>query len=144
MSHPGVARLPRLWSSLISLAALFNIFLPGLLRAQVSTTGKITGVVTDPSGAAVSNATVAVKSPALMADRTSPAQADGSYLFDLLPPGTYELITSAQGFQTLLQTGIVLNAGFTATVNSRLQLGQVQQTISCQQPWRCATGTPRR
>lgn len=65
-----------------------------------------------------------------MADRTSPAQADGSYLFDLLPPGTYELITTAQGFQSLRQTGIVITAGFTATVNSHLQIGQVQQTVT--------------
>jgi hypothetical protein len=66
----------------------------------------------------------------MMADRTSPAQADGSYLFDLLPPGTYELITTAQGFQSLRQTGIVITAGFTATVNSHLQIGQVQQTVT--------------
>jgi len=65
-----------------------------------------------------------------MADRTQSAQADGSYLFDLLPPGTYEMTVSAQGFQTLRQTGIVINAGFTGTVNSRLQVGQVQQTVT--------------
>ena len=78
----------------------------------------------------MATASVTVKGPALMADRTSPAQADGSYLFDLLPPGTYELITTAQGFQSLRQTGIVITAGFTATVNSHLQVGQVQQTVT--------------
>lgn len=78
----------------------------------------------------MATASVTVKGPALMADRTSPAQADGSYLFDLLPPGTYELITTAQGFQSLRQTGIVITAGFTATVNSHLQIGQVQQTVT--------------
>jgi hypothetical protein len=130
MSYACVARLLRLWTGLISLAALLSIFLPGVLQAQVSTTGKITGVVTDPTGAAVSNATVAVKGPALMADRTTLVQSDGSYLFDLLPPGTYELTASVSGFQTLRQTGIRIAAGFTATVNSKLQVGQVQQTVT--------------
>jgi hypothetical protein len=55
---------------------------------QVSTTGKITGVVTDSSGAAVPNAPVTVKGSALMANRTANTQLDGSYLFDLLPPVT--------------------------------------------------------
>ena len=100
----------------IFLTVLFAVACLSLVQAQVSTTGKIAGVVTDASGASVASASITVKGSALMADRTSPAQADGSYLFDLLPPGTYEMTTSAQGFQTLRQTGIVINAGFTATI----------------------------
>ncbi len=118
------------WFRLISVAALATFIFCSFVSAQVSTTGKITGIVTDASGAALATASITVKSSALMADRTSPAQADGSYLFDLLPPGTYEMTTSAQGFQTLRQTGIVINAGFTATVNSHLQVGQVQETVT--------------
>jgi len=99
------------------------------LRAQVSTTGKIAGTVTDPSGAAVPNVTVSVKSGALLAPRSTRTQEDGSYLFDLLPPGTYELAAAAPGFNTSTQTGIVLTAGFTATVNSRLKVGDVSEVV---------------
>ena len=63
-------------------------FLPAIISAQVSITGKITGVVTDPSGAAVPNATVTVKSTALMTPRTKARKRTGAYLFDLLAPGT--------------------------------------------------------
>jgi hypothetical protein len=129
MTRVYLSGTTRVWFR-ISLTVLFAVACLSLLQAQVSTTGKITGVVTDASGASVANASITVKGSALMAERTSPAQADGSYLFDLLPPGTYELTTSAQGFQTLRQTGIVLNAGFTATVNSRLKVGQVQETVT--------------
>jgi outer membrane receptor protein involved in Fe transport len=128
-----MSRIPGLalsWFRLFAFAVLATLVFCISLTAQVSTTGKIAGVVTDASGAALATASITVKGPALMADRTSPAQGDGSYLFDLLPPGTYELITTARGFQTLRQTGIVINAGFTATVNSRLQVGQVQQTVT--------------
>jgi Carboxypeptidase regulatory-like domain/TonB dependent receptor len=103
--------------------------LPAIITAQIAITGKITGVVTDSSGSAVPNATVTVKSTALMAPRTITTGADGSYLFDLLSPGTYEVTVTAAGFRTVNQTGIVLTAGFTATVNSKLQIGEVTQTV---------------
>src|SRR5262245_59033873 len=90
-----------------------------LVCAQVSTTGKITGTVTDASGAAVVGATVEVKSTALMQSRSAQTAADGSFLFDLLPPGAYQVLVSAKGFQSLQQTGVQISAGFTATVNPR-------------------------
>src|SRR5690349_22935802 len=67
--------------------------------SQVATTGKITGVVIDSSGAAVVNATVTVKSDSLMSTRSITSQTDGSYLFDLLPPGTYDVTVTAKGFR---------------------------------------------
>jgi Carboxypeptidase regulatory-like domain/TonB dependent receptor len=100
--------------------------------AQVSTTGKIAGVVNDSSGAGVPTATVEVKGPALMVSRSTKTHADGSYLFDLLPPGTYTIIVSAGGFRTLQQPNIVISAGFTASVNSKLQVGQVQEVMVVQ------------
>src|SRR5579859_46631 len=108
---------------------LFASSLSAVISAQVAITGKITGVVTDSSGAAVPNATVTVKSSALMTPRTTNTSADGGYLFDLLSPGTYEVTVTASGFQTVNETGIVITAGFTATINSKLQVGQVTQTI---------------
>jgi hypothetical protein len=106
----------------------FLIFPPTLL-AQVSTTGKITGTVTDTSGAPVANAAVAVKSPALLAQRGAQSEADGSYLFDLLPPGTYEVVVTMPGFRTFNQTGVIITAGFTATIQPRLQVGEVAEVV---------------
>src|SRR4029077_15565474 len=107
---------------------LVSLF-PAILSAQVAVTGKITGVVTDSSGSAVPNATVTVKSAALMAPRTTNTGSDGGYLFDLLPPGAYEVTVSASGSKTSDETGMGINAGFTATVNAKLQVGEVTQTI---------------
>jgi len=96
---------------------------------QIATTGKIAGVVTDSSGAAVPDATVTVKSTALMAARTTKTGSDGAYLFDLLPLGSYELAVTSSGFKGFTETGIVLTAGFTATVNAKLQVGEVTQVV---------------
>jgi hypothetical protein len=99
------------------------------MMERVADTGKITGVVTDTSGAAVANATVTVKSSAQMAPRSIATSVDGAYLIDLLAPGTYEVTVTATGFQTFSETGVVLTAGFTATVNASLRVGQVSETV---------------
>jgi hypothetical protein len=114
----------------VSVLALFCLaFLPGTVTAQVAITGKITGVVTDSSGAAVPNAAVTVKSTALFTPKTTHTEADGSYLLDLLPLGTYEVSISAPGFRAVTQSGVVLTAGFTATVSVKLAVGEVTQVI---------------
>ena len=116
-------------AKLRSLLVVLVMLIPALALGQIAITGKITGVVTDASGAAVPNATVTVKSSALMAARTTSSGADGSYLFDLLPPGTYEVTVTGSGFKGFSETGVVLTAGFTATVNAKLQVGQVTETV---------------
>src|SRR5215469_4173373 len=115
--------------SIFVLVALMVGFIPSLMFGQVATTGKIAGVVTDASGAAVPDSTVTVKSTALMAERTTTTGADGAYLFDLLPLGTYEVNVTRKGFKGVTETGIVLTAGFTATVNAKLEVGEVTQVV---------------
>src|SRR5215475_7101825 len=117
-------------SKRLILLSLVLLLLPALLTAQVSTTGKIAGIVIDPSDAGVVAVTITVKSPALLAQRSMQTAADGSYLFDLLPPGTYELTVAAPGFRSYRETGIVITAGFTATINPKLAVGEVTQTIT--------------
>ena len=69
--------------------------LPG--RAQSPTTGQISGVVKDPSGAAVTGAAVSAKS-SNGTNRTESSGAEGRYIFALLPPGEYVVHVEAQGF----------------------------------------------
>jgi hypothetical protein len=131
MNRKHACAFAQFWLRLVAVA-LSTISAVVISAAQVSTTGKIVGVVSDSSGAAVTTATVTVKGGALMASRASHPQTDGSYLFDLIPPGTYVVIVQANGFQTLEQNNIVITAGFTATVNAKLMVGQVQQILSVQ------------
>jgi hypothetical protein len=113
------------------LAVAFLIsFLPMLALAQVAITGKITGVVTDPSGGLIPNATVTVTGAGLMISRSASTQSDGSYLFDLLPPATYKVSITANGFKTFVQNGVVITAGFTATVDGHMQVGAVSQEVT--------------
>lgn len=115
--------------SLVTFILMAFVFV-GTTSAQVAITGKITGVVTDSSGAAVPNAQVTAQSNSLMTPRVTTAKSDGGYLFDLLPPGTYQITVTAQGFEKFNETGIVITAGFTATVSPKLKIGEVQQTVN--------------
>ena len=97
--------------------------------AQVAITGKVAGTVTDSSGAAVPGARVTVQGSALMAPRVATTQADGSFLFDFVDIGAYDVMVSAKGFKTALEKSISITAGFSATLNITLTVGEVQETV---------------
>jgi hypothetical protein len=101
-----------------------------LLGASVSvaaqsqaTTGIIRGVVTDPNGAPVANATVALRETQTNFTRTLTTDAAGNFTGTLLPLGTYEATARAVGFAEAKRTGIPLGVG--ETVDLRLQLAAV-------------------
>jgi hypothetical protein len=81
--------------------------------------------VTDPSGAAVTNATVLVASAA---GQTSAAQGskDGGYEIKGLAPGKYTVKAVAQGFALYEQQGVTITAGHVQQLSISLQI-EVQQ-----------------
>lgn len=70
-------------------------------RAQSITTGDITGIVTDPSGAVVPNASVQLKNTDTGAAQQRTTNTQGVYRFQLLGPGNYTVTASAQVFKPL-------------------------------------------
>ena len=72
----------------------------GRLAAQTTTTGDITGVVTDPSGSIVPSATVTLKDETKGVTQESTTNAQGTYRFYLLTPGPYTISVTSAGFQT--------------------------------------------
>lgn len=97
--------------------------------AQVDIGGKVTGVVEDASGAAIVGAKVSLQGRALMSPRTSTTQPDGSYLFDFVPVGSYELLVRAPGFKSFEQKDVEVSSGFVATVPLRLQVAGDQEIL---------------
>jgi hypothetical protein len=68
-------------------------------RAQsLGVAGTVTGVVTDPNGAVVPNATVTISNPITGYTRTVNADADGNFRFNDVPPNNYHIAVSAAGF----------------------------------------------
>ena len=64
-----------------------------------STTGTISGRITDAQGLALPGVTVVVESPNLQGSRTTVSSQSGDYLVTLLPSGTYTMVFELSGFQ---------------------------------------------
>ncbi|WP_058186325.1 carboxypeptidase-like regulatory domain-containing protein [Terracidiphilus gabretensis] len=100
-------------------------------EAQSSTSGSISGTVTDASGAAVQNATVTLTNT----DRGSIAatrktNSAGFYTAESLPLGTYSVTIASGGFKTETITGLALHAADALTVNRNLVPGAVNEVIT--------------
>src|SRR3989442_4886586 len=99
------------------------LFATGAL-AQTTTTGSISGVVTDPSGAAVPDVTVTVTSPNLIQQQSATTGGDGRYTILSLPPGKYTITIEAQkGFSKFQQSNVDVNLGRVATGDVQVQVG---------------------
>lgn len=92
--------------ALIFLAGFF--LLTDLASGQSTTTGQITGIVKDITGAVISGAKVTLASTAGVQRETSSDTA-GHYSFSLVPPGTYRLEAQKAGFSTATADGVVVN-----------------------------------
>src|SRR6266568_814867 len=131
----GIRFLARL-SSLVVGAALVLYASPAPLVAQgQATTGIIRGVVTDPNGAPVANASVILHETQTNFTRTLTTDAGGNFTGTLLPLGTYDVTARSVGFAEVKRTGIALGVG--ETVALRLPLAAVTLaavTVEATQP----------
>ena len=124
----------RFQPSVLVLAALLlgsgtsSLFLVQSASAQSAISGDITGTVTDPSGAVVSNATVSVKSLDTGEVKSITTNNAGSYRASLLKPGQYEVTVSASGFQSTV-VRLAVQAGVISAGDIKLNLGAGSQTV---------------
>src|SRR3984893_9882334 len=98
------------------------------VRAQVS--ASITGVVTDPSGAPISAATVTAKNLETGAVRIASTDDAGRYLVLSLPLARYEVRVTKGGFRDAIRNGVNLAVGQEARVDFSLQVGTVETQVS--------------
>jgi hypothetical protein len=89
----------------------------------------VAGIVTDPTGAIVPNATVAVTDAAGQAVRNTQTGPDGRYRIDGLAPGSYHLQARAPGFQRL-DLPIALAASQQSLANLTLQVGAASEAVT--------------
>lgn len=92
------------WLIAVALAALALGAGTGKAAAQGTQTGILRGTVQTPDKVAVAGATVTIKSSALQAERTTTTEADGTYIFRGLPPGTYTVSISKDTMTTIQKT----------------------------------------
>jgi len=113
--------LPALALVLASLLAI-----PATAQTEIS--GDVSGTVTDPSGAVLPGAKVDLKNNATGAAQTATTNPAGVYRFSLLPPGSYTVSATAQGFQGTSQR-ITVAVGQASAANLQLAIGGSGTTV---------------
>src|SRR5678809_677058 len=107
-----------------------TLSLPKVAMAQAVSTGTISGVVRDTSGAVLPGVTVEAASPALIEKvRSAVSDSEGLYRIVDLRPGDYTVTFTLAGFKTFKRDGLVLPASFTATINGEMAIGTLEETI---------------
>lgn len=117
-------------STLLAVAALAILASPISSFAQYHVNGTITGTVTDPSGAVVAGVRVTATDVATNTSQSTVTNASGVYLFSDIPPATYTVTVTIEGFRTCEGHGVVLEPSSTRTFSCALQVGQATETVS--------------
>jgi hypothetical protein len=95
-----------------------------------SSTGSISGTVSDAQGGVLPGVTVTATSPAQIGELTVVTNEAGVYRFPSVPPGEYRLNYELAGFQNIVREGVRITLGFNAQVNVSLQVATLQETVT--------------
>src|SRR5437870_8980256 len=112
----------------LNVVRLARFLLPA--QAQV-VTATIQVRVYDPSGPAISHATVTAVNPATGLTRSTTASVTGDYQFTLLPSGDYTITAEKSGFQKAAKK-IHLDIGTAGNLDFTLPVGQVTEQVTVQ------------
>ena len=106
-------------------AALFQVG----SSAQV-TTATLQGLVLDPSGAAIPGAEVTLSNEATGQELSGASSMAGEFAITFVPPGTYTVLLTAEGFKSTSVEGLQLATGQRANVNYTLEIGATTETVT--------------
>ena len=119
----------------LALAALFVFSLaltfPSPLSAQVAG-ATLSGVVKDPSGAAIPDAAISIVNLSNGDVRDLVTNREGFYSAPNLLPGAYSVTATAQGFKRAVQKDIALTIGAQQSLSLTLEVGAISQSVEVQ------------
>src|ERR1041385_4559168 len=97
--------------------------------AQGLTSGTVTGTVTDPNGAVIPNATVALENAVTGYNRSMTTGADGAFRFDNVPFNNYVYSASASGFSGV-RGAINIRTSVPITLAIPLAIGETTAVVT--------------
>ena len=113
---------------------LFAYAVLGLWTVQFAgaqaTTGSIVGRVTDSSGAVVSAAETVATNQATGVTYRAKSGADGDYVIHALPPGSYSVTATKEGFEIAKAPSVAIEIDQKQLLNFELKVGSVSDTVT--------------
>jgi hypothetical protein len=106
-----------------------TLVIHGIVLAQ-ETRGSIRGVVTDNSGALVSNASVKVTNVGTNVSTNVTTTSEGTYFVPNLPPGVYKVTVEQQGFRTAIRENVRVDVATSTVADTQLTVGEVSQSVT--------------
>ncbi len=100
-----------------------------LSHGQALDSQQITGIVTDPTGAAVPGAQVVVTNTATKLSKAAMTNNDGLYNVLDIPVGVYTVTTTKQGFKTSVIDGVNVDVGAKPSIPVSLAVGEVGESV---------------
>jgi hypothetical protein len=108
---------------------LTSLFLLSSFTWAQEVTASLVGTVVDPSGAAVSGASITAKDLDRGTILTTTTNDDGAFNISGVPVGRYEVRATAKGFQSAVNPAFRLTLNQTARLNFQLRIGQTTETV---------------
>src|SRR6266853_3328157 len=128
MKRGGFVKKIDAFFSIVGLFLILSNF-SQLVEAQTLTTGTVIGTVTDPSGAAVLDATVELRNKATNSQTTQNTNSAGQYTFASVAPGEYQATVKKVGFRTAEVLLLTVNVAKSYTLDFKMELGQVAEVV---------------
>lgn len=113
-------------------AAVFFLFSTGAMAvwAQAGgSSGSLTGVVTDASGAVIPGATVSIENPVSGYTRTTQTDQSGQYSFSNLPFNPYHMVIASPGFASYV-TDVAIRSAVAVAIKTALQVSSATTTVT--------------
>ena len=115
---------------LVSVGILLILCLTGVASMAQTVTGTLEGRVVDRTGAVIAAAQVSLKSDQTGLVREATTNGEGYFAFRFVPIGTYELLTSAQGFKKVRKASVEVALNTTTTSDFTLEPATVSETVN--------------
>ena len=133
--QPGVPLFPmankivlRVSIPLLTILALVAIFLSVSSQAQ-DATGRITGTLSDATGAVIPEVVVTVTNTATQVSREATSDHDGFYQVLALPIGSYRVTAARQGFRTVVSSEYKLQINQALRVDIKMDVGSASEKV---------------
>ena len=112
-----------------ALCVLATFFLCNGISSGQDYRGKIQGIVTDQTQAAVAQANVKLTNLNTSVETARTTDSNGNYIFDFVEPGDYSVAVTATGFQKYVQERVTMLTRGDVTVNAALSVGAVSSNV---------------